>query len=252
MAPVIAPYAPSATGGSIGSIFQPPSEAHPLGTDEVGHDVLSMALYGGRVSMAIGLTSALISVLLGTLVGVVSGYYGKTVDVVLMRIVDIILTLPRLVLLIALTAVMGPNLVNIILLLGLTGWCETARIVRSKVLSVRKETYVEAAHLMGSSQPYILYQHILRNVALMVLPVSLLTVAKSILSESTLAFIGLGDVRFPSWGLMLHYAFSSGALSANAYWYVVTPGACLVITILSFVLAGFSLDEVLNPKIGKI
>lgn len=237
--------------GALADILQPPSWRHWLGTDELGRDVLAMAAAGARVSLLVGVAASVISVVVGTLVGVAAGYFGGWVDEVLMRLTDIFLVLPWLVLMLTLAAVLGPSLFNIILVIGLTGWTGTARLVRSQTLSVKERPFVERAVALGASNTFVIARHILPNVFSLIFANTVLVIAVTILSETSLSFLGMGDPQRVSWGSMLYHAFDSGAAALGAYWYLLPPGFCVVGAVLSFTFVGQALDEVLNPRIRR-
>lgn len=237
-----------AAGTTASSIFDPPSLSHPLGTDELGHDVFAELAAGTLVSLAVGSGATLISILLGSLVGLMSGYFRGWVDVLLMGVTDLLLTLPILPLIIVVAAVVGPGLGNIILVIGLTGWATTARLVRSEVLSVRERAFVLRARSVGVSSARMIRVHLLPQVIPLIIANTVLVTAAAILSEATLSFVGLGDVTRPSWGLMLERAFTSGAAGSGAWWYIIPPGLCILLLVLSFSLVGHALEREFNSN----
>jgi peptide/nickel transport system permease protein len=245
----IAPYNPFLPSYDI---LQPPSSSHLLGTSEVGNDVLSQVIYGSRVSLIVGFVAASVSLLIGTTFGLISGYYGGIVDVILTRITDIFLVIPTLPLMIIMAAILGARLSNVILVVGLLGWPSTSRVVRSQTLTIRERPFIENARTIGSSERHIIFRHILPNVMTLIFANAVLVVNYAIISEAILSFLGLGDVSQISWGIMLYFAFRSGALSSGAWWYVFPPGLCLVALVLSFAFVGRALDAIFNPKLRKI
>ena len=245
----IAPYNPFVPSYDI---LQQPSSSHLLGTSEVGNDVLSQVIYGSRVSLIVGFVAASVSLLIGTAFGLISGYYGGIVDIILTRITDIFLVIPTLPLMIIMAAILGARLANVILVVGLLGWPSTSRIVRSQTLSIRERPFIENARTIGSSERHIIFRHILPNVMTLIFANAVLVVNYAIISEAILSFLGLGDVSQISWGIMLYFAFRSGALSSGAWWYVFPPGLCLVSLVLSFAFVGRALDAIFNPKLRKI
>ncbi|RLQ94788.1 ABC transporter permease [Falsibacillus albus] len=247
--PLLYPYDPKNYG--VGPIFSPPAHSFWLGTDDMGRDVLGAVISGARISILVGVLSTLLSMIIGTLVGIASGYYGGRADSVLMRLTDIFLVIPWLPLALVLTAILGASLWNIILVIGLTSWPGTARIVRSQTLTLRERQFVERAKAIGSSPGYIMRKHILPNVFPLIFANTVLVSAIAILSETTLSFLGMGDTTTPSWGMMLHYAFESGAASLGAYWYLIPPGLCVVLTVLGFTFIGYAFDEIFNPKLQR-
>jgi len=251
-APLLAPYDPYANVHvSIFDIYQPPSAAHPLGTDDGGKDVLSSLIYGARVSLVVGFTAAVISLVVGGLIGIVAGYRGGRVGSGLMRFTDFFLVIPDLALQIVIVAIAGQSLVNIILVIGLLGWTTTARVVRSQTLSVRERKFVLRARAIGAGDVHILRRHVLPQVLPLMLANMVLVISLAILSESTLAFLGLGDPTLISWGQMLNYAFSRGAVSAGAWWALIPPGLAIVWVVLATTLLGTALEEVLNPRLKR-
>ena len=237
--------------GEVEDILNPPSPKHLLGTDDMGRDVLANLISGARISLLIGGVATAISMGIGTLIGIVSGYFGNAVDNALMRFTDFFLVIPWLPLMMVLAAILGTSLWNIIFVIGITGWAGTARVVRSQTLSVKERQYVERAISVGAGSGHIMARHILPNVFPLVFANTVLVAAVAIVSETTLSFLGLGDPTTASWGMMLHYAFESGSTSAGAYWYYLPPGICVVLVVLSFTLLGYAFDEIMNPKLRK-
>ena len=249
--PMLFPFDPKAVGRSAADILQPPSAQHWLGTDELGRDVFRATLAGSRISLLVGLLATAISILVGAVVGLVAGYYPGWPDSVLMRVTDFFLVMPTLPLVIALAALFGQSLGIIILVIGLTGWPSTARIVRSQVLSLRERQFVVRIRSLGASDLRIVGSHILPNVLPLIFANTVLVIAGSILSEATLAFLGLGDPVHVSWGTMLHFAFVSGATGRGAWWYFLPPGFGIVLVVLGFTLFGHTLDRILNPRLRE-
>lgn len=245
--PMIMPFS-SLDFGEVEDMLQPPSRDHLLGTDDMGRDVLANLMSGARVSLIIGTLATLISMSIGTLVGITAGYFGKTVDAVLMRLTDFFLVIPWLPLMMVLAAILGTSIWNIIFVIGITSWAGTARVVRAQTLSVKERQFVERTVSLGAGSWHIMLRHILPNVFPLIFANTVLIAATAILSETTLSFLGLGDPTQASWGMMLHYAFESGAASSNAYWYYLPPGICVVLVVLSFALMGYAFDEIMNPK----
>lgn len=250
LAPLIAPYDPRAMAG-FEEILLPPSPDHWLGTDEVGRDLLTLILYGARISLLVGFSCALISILIGTLVGLTAGYFGGRIDEVLMRLTDLFVVIPRLPLVLITVAVLGPSLWNTILVIGVLIWAGTARIIRVQTLSMKKRLFVERARSLGAGHLHIIRRHILPNVMPLVFANTVLVIATSIYLESTVSFLGLGDPTHISWGMILHYAFVSVAMTYGAYWYVIPPGIMIVLAVLSFTMCGYALDEILNPRLRQ-
>ena len=199
----------------------------------------------------IGSFATLIAILIGASIGLVSGFYGGVKGELMMRVTDIFLVLPALPLMIILAAVLRPSLWNVALVIGITGWTGTARIVRSAVISLRERTYVYRARSVGCSNRRIVLRHILPDVVPLIFANAVIVAAFAVASEAFLSFLGLGDVSTISWGSMLYFAFNRGAFTAGAWWYFLPPGLLIVTTILSFTGVGYGLDEVLNPRLRK-
>ena len=249
-AEVLAPYDPRLpVQVSVGDIYAPPGPGHPLGTDDGGKDVFSAFVYGARVSLLVGFSASLFSMLIGGAVGLLAGYYGGRLGTLLMRLTDIFLVIPDLPLMIVIVAIVGPSLWNIILVIGLLGWTGTARMVRAQALSLKERQFVLRARAIGAGHFYILRRHILPLVLPLMLANTVLVISLSILSESTLAFLGLGDPTTLSWGGMLNFAFTRGAVSARAWWALIPPGLGIVWVVLACTLVGNSLEEVFNPRL---
>ena len=233
------------TGGPTES----PSLEFPFGTDDLGRSVFTLTVWGSRISLMVGLFATLISILIGSVVGIVAGYYGRWTESVLMRFTDWFLVIPFLPLAIVLASVLGRSLVIIILVIGITSWPSTARIVRAQVLSVKTRPYVERSRALGASNWHLATRHILPNVGPIIFANTVLLVAIAILSETTLSFLGLGDPLSISWGTILEAAFNSGAATAGNWWWLVPPGLGIVLVVLAFTMCGYALDEILNPRL---
>lgn len=218
-----------------------------LGTDNYGRDILTQLTHGSRLSLMIGTLSAVIAVVFGLLVGLVSGYLGGRTDELLMRVNDILLTIPGLPLLMVLVAVIGPSIWSIVILIGFLGWMGIARLIRSQVLTLKEKTYVEAARALGGGTSHIITRHLVPNVMTMAYTQLALTVPNAIVTEAALSFLGLGDPYVQTWGKMLHDVEYYGAITE--WWWAVPPGLCIAFLSLAFVLVGYALDEILNPKL---
>ena len=247
----------NATGGPL----EPPSAQHIFGTDESGRDLLNLTVHGARISMMIGLLATVITIVVGSLFGIIAGFAGGATDTVLMRIADFFLVLPTVVLALVLAPIIldivgekaqlfgiRATLLVIVIVIGLTSWATTARVVRSQVLSVKERMFVDRARVVGLGPWRIMGRHILPNVVNLIVAQSVLTFATAVFTETTLAFIGLGDPTAPSWGQILNNAQSAGAPGLGAWWYIVPPAACVVLVVLAFTLLGNALDDILNPK----
>jgi len=251
LAPAIAPYDPRETW--VGPSFGAPSPQHLLGTTSVGEDVLSQMLWSGRVSLMIGFSAAALIISAGTILGLLSGYFGGIIDELVMRIADILLILPRLPLLIVLAAYLEPGPPTVILMLATTGWAGIARQVRAQTLSVKQFTYVEASKSVGASHLRIIVQHVLPNVAGIVIAAFAMEVVVAILVESGLAFLGLLDPTKPSWGMMLYFAQNESAFQWGAWWWFMPPGLSIALVGLAFAYIGNTLNDrfVLRLKVTR-
>jgi peptide/nickel transport system permease protein len=232
--------------------FQPASGAYPLGTDEYGRSVLSLLLLGARTSLIVGFAAAIIAMVIGTIVGVVSGHYGGWVDTILMRFDDWALNIPFLPLVIVLQALLGRGTDKTILVLGITSWPGTSRILRAQVLSVKARPFMERARALGAGNVHQMLKHTLPNIMPLVLANTTITIAGAILSESTLAFLGLGSPALDatSWGTMLDGAFTEGAVNQGAWAYLLAPGIAIVVVVLGFTWCGNALEKVLTPRLA--
>jgi peptide/nickel transport system permease protein len=224
---------------------------HILGTDGFGRDVYSLTIYGARASLEVGLIATLISVALGASIGLAAGYFGRFTDEVLMRITDFFLVLPWFPLMIVIMAILGREFVWVIVVIGITSWPSTARIVRSQVLSIKERQFVERARCVGAGDGHIIASHIMPNVLPLIFANTVLLISLAIFSEAFLDFFGLGDPDVISWGMMLEEAYDQGAFNLGAWWWILLPGAAIVIMVLSFSLVGYALDDVLNPKLRR-
>lgn len=250
-APVIAPYDPkSSEGVSSNEIYNPPSAKHWLGTDDAGRDVFSSFIYGARVSLIVGFFASFISVGIGGTIGIVAGYYGGRVESALMRFTDTMLVIPDLPLIVVIVALTKPSLLNIIFVIGIFGWTTTARMVRSQTLAVKSRKFVLRARAIGAGRGHIIRQHILPLVMPILVVQAVLVVSVAVLNESTLSFLGLGDPTALSWGQMLNYAFSRGAMSTGAWWALIAPGIGIIWVVLGLTLLGQGLEQILNPRLS--
>jgi len=257
--PWIAPQDPAAASSYSDQILAAPSSAHWLGTDENGRDVLSLLILGTRISMIVGISAALVSAVIGGVVGICAGFFGGWTDHTLTAIDDWFLVIPFLPLAIVLVSLLGARAGNlpfgklsiVILVIGVTGWAGTSRIIRSQVLSVKERMFVERSQALGASTFWIMRKQILPNVLPLIFANTVLIIALSILAESTLSFLGLGDITHPSWGTMLDTANESGAVSAGAWWYFIPPGLCICLLVMGFTLVGYAIEEIINPRLRE-
>jgi len=245
-APWIAPYDPI-RGDLANDYVQPPSIEHVFGTDAIGRDVFTRVIYGAQLSLKIALATQVIALTIGIIAGMVSGFFGGWIDLVLMRIVDIIMAFPLLVIAIAFTGVLGSSEFNIVLALGLVNWTVIARIVRSQVLSAKENEYVMAARALGAPNLTLMVRHILPNIIAPVIVYATLGLGSVILAEASLSFLGLGSAQqaTPSWGKMLT---ESRAFIRSAWWMPFYPGAAILITVMGFNLLGDALRDALDVR----
>jgi peptide/nickel transport system permease protein len=242
-APVIAPYDP---GEIVEVEALPPSFTHPFGTDDLGRDIFSRAVYGARISLTVGLVAVSIAILIGTLLGAVSGYFGGWIDGFIMRFVDVMLSFPSIFLILTIQAMLTPNIYNVMIVIGLTSWMGVARLVRGEYLKIRELSYVEAARAIGCSSPRIIFRHILPNAQAPIIVAATLGMAGAILTESALSFLGMGvQPPMPSWGNML---MDAQAYMRDAPWMAVIPGILILLTVLSLYFVGEGLREALSPR----
>lgn len=240
---------------STGDPLESPSWSYLLGTDEKGRDVLSELFFGSRTSLIVGFAAAILTILLGATVGLAAGASGRAVDEVLMRLTDVFLVIPWLPFAVILASFLPPlnqpSMYKIIIVIGVTSWPAAARIVRSQVLSIRERSFIERAVAVGAGRFYVMRKHLLPNVFPLVFANAILSVSYAILSEAFLAFFGISDVTKVTWGSMLYNAFNFGGFTANAWWYVLAPGVCIVLVVLGFTFVSYALDDILNPKLRK-
>ena len=249
-APWVAPHDPAKQ--SLLRRFTPPvwqaggNAAYPLGTDQVGRDVLSRLIHGARISLLVGVAAVVVSLVVGVTAGLVSGFVGGKVDTVIGTIVDVTLSFPQILLALAFVAALGPSLVTIIVVLGLTGWERYTRVVRAEVLALREKEFIEAARAIGVGRLRILRQHVLPNTVSSIVVLSTLQVAQAILAEAALSFLGVGSGRaYPTWGQMI----SLGRDFVTVAWWLPTiPGLAILLTVLAINLVGDRLRDALDPR----
>ncbi len=247
LAPLVSPYDPLAQGDLTTTSYLAPGVSHLLGTDQFGRDILSRIIYGARISLAVGFIAVAIAVVLGTLLGAVAGYLGGKVDALIMRFTDMVMAFPRLVLLIMIIALFKPSLLLIILVLGLTQWPGTARLVRGEVLSLREQEYIQAARALGFGRARIILRHLIPNVLAPVIVAATLGIGNTIVLEAGLSFLGMGvQPPTPSWGTLV----ADGRQNLIGAWWVATfPGLAVVVTVLAFNLVGDGLRDALDPRL---
>jgi peptide/nickel transport system permease protein len=243
------PYDATAAGNDI---LSEASWEHPFGTDQIGRDVFTRTIHGTRASLTVGFVAMGLSMGIGTIVGLASGYWGGWRDEAIMRVNDVFLSIPWLVLMIVIASIWGSqDLTSVIVVIGLTGWSTTARIVRAQVLSIKSRQFIERSKAIGGGDWHIIRRHIFPNVVPLIFANAILTIAISILSESTLSFLGLGPQDVETWGRVLEDAYNASAALAGPYPFIIMPGVCIVVVVLGFTFVGYAMDEVLNPKLRK-
>jgi len=247
-APYIAPHPPLEM--NFASLHSPPgTPGHLLGTDNLGRDVLSRLIYGSRISLSVGLVVVSIAAVIGTTMGLLSGYYGKAVDVVIMRVVEIFVAFPFLILVVAVIALLGPSIYNVMLVLGLVSWPIYARLVRSEVLAIRELPYIEAARAIGVSNARIMFRHVLPNCISSVLVTAAMSMAGAILSTVALGFLGLGvQPPTPEWGMMLNEAKQ---FLRRFPWEIFYPGTAIMLVVLALNFLGDGLRDALDPHLHQ-
>lgn len=250
-APLLADESGLRVTQATGAVLDAPSGEFWLGTDDSGRSVLTLLIWGARVSLFVGLLATLISMVIGTLIGLTSGHFTGWVSAALYRFTEWFLVIPFLPLAIVLATVLGRGLVTIALVIGVSTWSGTAMLIRSQTLSIEARPYLERARVLGAGHWHQMTRHVLPNVMPMVFANTTLTVAVAILTETTLSFLGLGDPLRVSWGSMLESAFSAGAMTTGAWWYIIPPGVCVILVVLSFTLIGRALEEIFNPRLRE-
>lgn len=246
-APVIAPEGPFKLGGP--RLAPPGTEGFPLGTDHLGRSMLAQLVFGARVSLTIGLVAALISLVVGVLVGSIAGYYGGFVDLLLSRITDMFLIIPAFFLIIVVVATIGSGIMYVTIVIGLTAWPTSARLMRSQAISLRDRTFVQALRALGESNPRILTRHVVPNGIQPLIANTTLDIAGAILIEAGLSFIGLGDPNKATWGRMI---FDGRTSITVAWWASILPGIAIMFTVLGFYLVGDGISYVLSPRTRKV
>jgi peptide/nickel transport system permease protein len=247
LAPFIAPYDPTAI--DVHNVLSPPSKDHPLGTDELGRDLLSRIIWGSRVSLKVGFVAVGIAILIGISIGALAGFYGGLIDAVLMRFVDIMLAFPTFFLILAVISILEQNIFTIMVVIGLTSWMDVARLVRAEFLSLKEMDFVSAARAVGVNDKRLIFKHILPNALSPVFVAATFGVAGAILIESGLSFLGLGvQPPDPSWGNIL----TAGKDNIEvAWWLSLYPGLAILITVLSYNLVGEGLRDTLDPRLWE-
>lgn len=244
IAPLIAPFSPHHQ--DILHRLEPPSTKHPLGTDDLGRDLLSRVIYGTRISLLVGFVAIGIAIIIGSILGLLSGYFGGWLDTVIMRFVDIMLCFPTFFLILMVIAFLEPNIWTVMVVIGLTGWPGLTRLVRGECLSIRERGFVQAAKVLGLSNTRVMFVHLLPNVMAPILVTATLGIGGAILTESALSFLGLGvQPPTPSWGNILT---AGKDYITVAWWLSLYPGLAILITVLAYNLLGEGLRDVLDPR----
>jgi peptide/nickel transport system permease protein len=246
LAPWVAPYP---LHEQVGPPFGAPSWDHLLGLDDGGIDMVTLLMWGARISLVVGFAATLVSMVIGGTIGLASGYFGGRTDTVLMRITDYFLVIPDVPLMIVVAAIWGPSLFHIIIVIGILLWTGTARVLRAQVKSVRERVYVKRARALGAGHLRIIVKHVLPQVAPLLIANTVLTVAVAIFDETALAFLGLGDPTRTSLGKVIENAFERAAISSGAWWAIVPPGIVVALIILGCSLVGGALEDSLNPRL---
>jgi peptide/nickel transport system permease protein len=234
----------NATGRSLA----PPSARFPLGTDQAGRSVLTLLIWGTRSSLAIGIIATVLTMILGSGIGLIAGHYGGFASRALMAVTDWFIALPSLPLAMSLAAALGQGDASITIAIAVTSWAGTARLIRAQTLAVEARPFIERAKALGARDSQLVARQVLPNVAPFILVSATLTIASAILSETTLAFLGLGNPTDVSWGSMINQAFNQGAITSAAWWYVLPPGLAILVVVLGFTLAGRAAENILNPR----
>ena len=254
----LTPYTPIETirtAEGRGLTFASPIEHGPLGTDDAGHDIWTLIVYGARISLSVGFLAGFLSVGLGGMLGILAGYYGGRVDTLIMRATDVLLVIPDIPLMLILVASFRQlnlpvsPIAILTVVIGLLYWTSTARLIRAQVLTIKERQFVARARAIGAGHRHIILRHILPQVMPLIVANTVLVVSTAIIVESGLAFLGLGDPTQPSWGTMINFAFERNAISNGAWWFYLPPGLAIVWVALGCVLLGNVLEEMLNPRL---
>ena len=250
LAPILAPRDPAEVRPSIGEILLPPGPGHLLGTDDLGRDVLSRLLYGARISLSVGFLAVGISLLIGVTLGAVAGYYGGWVDLLIMRLVEIVMMFPAFFFILMILAFLGPGIGNVMIVIGVFSWTGLCRLVRAEFLSLREREFVLAAQGLGASGGRIIFRHILPNALAPVFVYATLAVGGAILTEAGISFLGLGaQPPAPSWGNIIT---TGRHFIDSAWWLTLFPGLAILITVLSYNLLGQGLQDAFDPRLARM
>ena len=245
-APLLEPYDPKA---KTGDVYEAPSSAHLLGTDDGGVDMLSLLLEGARVSLIVGFAAAVVAILIGGTIGLMAGFFGGRTDTALMRFTDYVIVIPDIPLMIVVAALFGRSLTNIVLIIGAIYWTFTARVIRAQVKTLRERTYVMRARSIGAGNLRLIGRHVLPQIAPLLIANTVLLIAFAIFAETFITFLGLGDPSLISWGRLIENSFKGNAVLNDAWWAIVPPGICVAIVVLACTMVGQSLEDALNPRL---
>ena len=245
-APVIATYDPYFMSDEL---VEAPSALHPLGTDGLGRDILSMLIFGTRTSLVVGVTAAFIAGIIGTLIGGVAGYFGEKVDAVLGELINVFMMMPTFFLVLIVVALFGSGLFNVMVVMGLTSWVSNAKLMRAQAMSLRQRTFVRSAEAIGEGRLLILFRHVIPNGIFPIIANTTMGIASAILTESSLAFLGLGDPNVISWGQVIQ---SGKSYLTNGWWICLFGGLAIIYTVVTFYLIGDGLNRVLSPKLRNL
>jgi len=249
--PLISPYSPTAQscGSGASAVFARPSMQHWLGCDDGGIDMLSELIQGGRISLVVGFAATLVAMVIGGGIGIVSGYFGGWIDIMLMRITDYLLVIPDLVFAMVIAAIWGPSLYHVILVIGILEWTSTARVIRAQVMTVKERVYIKRAKALGAGHTRIITKHVLPQVGPLLIANTVLTIAIAIYLETALAFLNLEDPTVTTWGTILDHAFTRSAVSNGAWWAIVPDGLCIALVCVGCFLLGQAIEDALNPRL---
>jgi peptide/nickel transport system permease protein len=253
-APVIAPYGELEViqEDGIWLANEKPSERFPLGTTNLGRDIFSQLVFGSRSALLVGFSAAIAVSVIGTVVGLIAGYYGGWVDMILMRLADVAFGIPFLPFIIVLAAFMEPNIWNVVIAMSLLLWRDTSRVIRSQVLVIKEQAFVSAARVSGANNWRIIFMYIAPSILPLSFLYGSLAIGWSILTEASVSFLGFADPDVVSWGFMLQDAFASQALSRGAFYWIVPPGLCIMLTVMAGFFIGRGYEEVLFPRLRRL
>jgi len=245
---LIAPYDPWKT---VDRPFLPPSSKHLLGTNDIGQDIFSELVYGARISLLVGFAAAASAVAIGTVIGLIAGYYGGIAEEVLSSITDVMFLIPVLPFMILMAAFLGQGYQNIILAIAAFSWPGVARMVKAQVKSFKNVPFIEAARAIGAGDLRIMFKHILPQLYPLITASTILRIGGAIIAESSLSFLGMGDPTQKSWGGIIYWAMNTGAITSGMWWWIVAPGIMITITVLGLSLIGYAVEEYVNPRLRK-